>query len=103
MLAAVSEPRWFAKHDSFQAAVAFYPVCFAELRGLDAPLLVLHGRNDEETPAETCRTMQVVDSAYEMELVLYSNAGHVFDVPWSLGYEQEAADDAYARADRVIG
>src|SRR5215831_13818448 len=71
--------QYFAER--FQAAIAYYPVCFP-LVTLTAPTLILAGEQDDWTPAERCREM-VADARPDsapIALHVYPDARHAFDV-----------------------
>lgn len=86
--------------------VAYYPYCVAHLHRLVADTIILIGENDDWTPAEYCRGMQVDDRrGYALERVFYPGAWHSFDVPGADGlyyghrlrYDRAAAEDSFAR------
>jgi dienelactone hydrolase len=77
--------------NKFRAAAAFYPPCFAVRGPMTVPTLILIGESDDWTPAEACRklvsgqddlgvTRQKGDGP-PMQLAVYPNAYHAFDVP----------------------
>lgn len=70
----------------YRGAVAFYPGCRGALSDPDwqpdGPLLILIGEKDEWTPAEACEALASRDSLKDrLELVVYPNAYHGFDLP----------------------
>ncbi len=87
------------KRGSFVAAVALYPVCYPRLEGLEVPLLILIGANDQTVSAHYCQFMSKnVGGAPEIELEIYAHAPHGFDGPLS-GWQRrnETAADARLR------
>jgi dienelactone hydrolase len=75
--------------DPFRAAVAFYPSCRRMLTGLNAPLMILIGDEDDWTPAARCvEMMPKGPSAFEVALKVYRGAHHAFD---SAGVDQTVA------------
>jgi dienelactone hydrolase len=71
----------------FRAAIAFYPGCFGPLRlkGYEAtmPLLILHGGDDDWTPAAPCveLTQKLRHSKFPPAIVVYPGGHHGFDNP----------------------
>jgi dienelactone hydrolase len=65
----------------FRAGVAFYPVCAGKSGVATAPLLVLIGDADDQTPAEACRTIfkERPGAGAAVRLLVYPGAGHGFD------------------------
>jgi dienelactone hydrolase len=69
----------------FQAAIAFDPWCLAQLRQLNALLLILVGEADDWTPASRCQDMlrqseQLREKmADRITLRVYPGAHHAFD------------------------
>lgn len=91
----IGRPAPTPTHD-FQAAIAFYPsACSDRLQSKPftevehsswstvAPLLVLHGANDNWTPPEPC--VAFIEAASErgepVQMVVYPEAVHSFDAP----------------------
>jgi dienelactone hydrolase len=68
------------------AVAAYYPACVvvANVR-LQIPTLVLVGANDSVTPAAACQQLARQQAAGTMKLVVYPDAGHVFDDPQFAG------------------
>jgi dienelactone hydrolase len=66
----------------FKAAAAFYPPC-GNLAGaaIRLPTLILIGAADTVTPAAQCQQLAGGPPAGKAKLVIYPNAGHVFDDP----------------------
>ena len=101
----------------FQAAIAFYPWCLAQLRQLNAPLLILIGEADDWTPASRCRdrlrqSAQLGEqTADRITLRGYPGAHHAFDslTPPSpsyghtVGRHPEAAGPAEAEVKQFLG
>jgi dienelactone hydrolase len=99
------------KARGLRGGVAYYPGCNpAGNSGVDLPLLILIGDNDDWTPAEACHRLKPQRPEL-VETVYYPNAYHAFDarapdrnVPGSAGkthhlaYDPVAAPDAEARA-----
>ena len=99
-IAAVSQINLAATPDDspFRAAAAFYPICLNEPRRLEASLMILHGEDDRETSARSCQTMKLTGSPpHNINLVVYPNTRHAFDMAGGSYYKKDAADDAYAR------
>ncbi|WP_448202545.1 dienelactone hydrolase family protein [Azospirillum sp. sgz302134] len=76
------------KGTGFRAAIALYPGCRSPLKDSawkpEEPLLLLLGGKDEWTPPEPCLELAKRDPAKErMEVVVYPNAHHGFDLPAS--------------------
>ena len=93
------------KQAPFDAAVAIYPVCLAELKALEAPLLLLIGARDTTVSARYCGEMlRDIASPHDVALKLYPEAGHGFDGPWG-GWSRKdaAAVDARSRIRRFLG
>ena len=71
-------------HDSYAALVAYYPWCEAD-RAFDLarPFLILIGEKDDWTPASRCIAMRSLAeiAAPDMELEVYPDAHHSFDLP----------------------
>lgn len=87
----------------FRSAIAFYPYCSTYLGGLDAPLLILIGELDDWCPAAMCQMrMPSGTTAHEVNLKIYPQAYHLFDVEGMdtskeghrLLYNSDAAKDA---------
>jgi dienelactone hydrolase len=99
------------KARGLRGGVAYYPGCNpAGNSGVDLPLLILIGDNDDWTPAEACHRLKPQRPEL-VETVYYPNAYHSFDakaadrnVPGAAGkthhlaYDPVAAPDAEARA-----
>jgi dienelactone hydrolase len=66
----------------FRAGIAFYPVCAGKNGVAAAPLLVLIGDADDQTPAEACRAIfkQRPGEGAAVQLLVYPGAGHGFDL-----------------------
>ena len=94
------------------AGVAYYPGCNSQFdTGIDIPVLLLAGDNDDWTPADRCR--RLVGSLARgdlVEAIYYPEAYHSFDAkvadrivlgvggkPHRLVYDAVAAPDAEAR------
>ena len=84
-----------------KAGVALYPWCDRQEQ-LDAPFLILIGALDDWTPAERCRKFAHKNPTSGLELIVYPEAHHVFDLQqidqMQLGhvlrYHKAGADDA---------
>ncbi len=96
---------------AFQAAVAFYPWC-DDLKEINAPLLTLIGAKDDWTPALRCKeTLSKVRSDYEVDLKIYPEAYHWFDLEGidqqmlghTLRYNAYAASDAVMKVQQFLG
>ncbi|MGH8642041.1 MAG: dienelactone hydrolase family protein [Burkholderiales bacterium] len=78
---------WRASGPHFRAAIAFYPGCFRPLKtkGYEAtmPLLILHGGDDDWTPAAPCvgLTQKLKSSRFPPAIVVYPGGHHGFDNP----------------------
>lgn len=86
--------------------IAFYPYCLESVPPLIADTLILIGELDDWTPADYCKQMIVLDkNEYTLELVVYPDAYHSFDVPSAdgtyyghrLSYHKEATADSIKR------
>lgn len=87
----------------FRVAAAFYPFCLGGLGGLQAPLLVMIGENDEETPAANCKKMASAGGMdRRFELRVYPNTRHAFDFPGARRYKPEAAEEAFETLKRFL-
>lgn len=87
------------KDGAFAAAIAVYPICYDELKDLDAPVLILIGANDRQVSAKYCESMSRVGRTdHNVELKVYPDTEHGFDGPWS-GWTRSgnAASDARLR------
>ncbi|HYM68734.1 MAG TPA: dienelactone hydrolase family protein [bacterium] len=96
----------------FAAAVALYPHC-ASFRpgGIASPLLILAGGSDDEEPPAGCvaRATQLRNAGAAIDLHVYPEATHVFDMPgpdrvvrqgnrtFHLRYDEAATQDARTR------
>ena len=88
----------------FKAGVALYPWC-DEPQLLDAPLLILSGALDDWTPAERCQRFAHDNPSPGLELIVFSDAHHVFDLEGTdrvygghlLKYHAESARKAAAK------
>jgi dienelactone hydrolase len=93
----------------FAAGIALYPGCQSDADSrFYAPLLVLIGRADTVAPAAYCEAMrraQPAGAAPKLDLVVYPNAPHTFDMAlpdrinlgMRLGYDADATADARRR------
>ncbi len=99
------------KRNRFQAAIAFYPYCTANLEDAQAPLLILIGDTDDWTPAELCRmNLPKGKSRHEVSLKVYPGAYHAFD--WEgtdmliqghrLQYDPAATADAIVEVQKFL-
>ncbi len=92
------------QHLKFHAAVAFYPSCTGDSGQVDAPTLILIGEKDDWAWAQACRHM-VADATRHgasIDLVVYPDATHDFDVPATTPYRilgHHIAYDAAATQD----
>ncbi len=87
------------KDGAFAAAIAVYPICYDELKDLDAPVLILIGANDRQVSAKYCESMSRVGRTdHDVELKVHPDTEHGFDGPWS-GWTRSgnAASDARLR------
>ena len=102
---AISHKRPPDRGDTFQAAVALYPICFP-YAGFDAPLLVLIGRADEWVSASRCEAnLAQVTRPELVTLKVYDEGHHAFDLEaparslygLTLRYDPQATADALPR------
>ena len=94
----------------FKAAIALYPRC-DPAHDLNAPLLVMIGRDDDWYPAERCEKFLSPGSApHEITLKIYDNTAHGFDwkniniryLGHTLKYNPEATIDAMSQARQFL-
>ncbi|MHA2344924.1 MAG: dienelactone hydrolase family protein [Candidatus Hodarchaeales archaeon] len=94
----------------FKVAIALYPRC-NPIYKLNAPLLVLIGREDDWYPAERCEKFLITENApHEITLKIYDNAAHCFDwkgvnmryLGHTLKYNHEAAVDAISQVQEFL-
>ena len=84
------------KKAPFIAAVAIYPICYKEIKDLETPLLIFIGEKDMRTSATACRNLKVTKKDdVEYQLIVYPNAGHVYDAQVSSNYDAAAAQDTF--------
>jgi carboxymethylenebutenolidase len=98
----------------FRAALAFYPACRLKGRFDDAPflpyapVLVLHGTDDEEVSHRRCADLveRSHDNGGDVEIELYRDATHGFDTPTrkrqKIEANAEALEDAIDRSLRFF-
>jgi dienelactone hydrolase len=101
----------------YQAAIAFYPGCEAFQDGnLATPLLMLMGSTDDWDPPARCveRGTALQSAGTPVEWKVYKGAMHTFDEPgpnrevrisgrtYHLGYDRNAAKDAYDQVQRFL-
>jgi dienelactone hydrolase len=94
------------------AVVAFYPWCPLQFQEMGSPLLILSGSADTWTPARRCEraVRQLLASDPLVQLHVYPNAEHSFDVPLpdrlvaghKLAYDSAATKDAKERINVFI-
>ena len=86
--------------------IAYYPYCIEELPVLVANTLIVIGEDDDWTPAAYCQRMKIRDRGeYDLQLVVYPNTWHSFDVPgtdqiyhgYQLRHNPVAAKDSFKR------
>ena len=65
---------------NYAAYVAYYPYCELWFERFDRPVLILIGADDDWTPAPLCRFIHD-RNADRVELVVYPDAHHSFDMP----------------------
>ena len=95
---AIASPDPQGRRDSLiRAAVAFYPMCPANTRRIYAPLLVLIGERDTIVSASACQHLKEAVLDDNIQLVIYPNANHMFDAPWSSANSRSASKDAIER------
>ncbi len=94
----------------FKAAIALYPRC-DPVYNLNAPLLVMIGRDDDWYPAERCEKFLSPGGApHETILKVYDKAAHGFDyeniniryLGHTLKYNHKAAQDAKSQARQFL-
>lgn len=63
------------------------------------PLLILHGEADSNIPVALAHRLhdRIQALGGDVEIRLYPNAEHGFNVPWSMGYSPPDAADAWSR------
>ena len=105
--------RLAAQNVAIAAVVAVYPACFRHVQAsFQIPLLILIGEKDDWTPAGACRRLAAharLDGA-PVELKVYPNAVHVFDIDKPprtyighvLQYDAEATADARQQIQRFF-
>ncbi len=90
----------------FGGVIAFYPYCYNRIPSLLSDTLILIGGRDDWTPADYCRQMVITETNdYNLDIVVYPNAYHSFDVPSANGtyyghtlrYDEDAAMDSGLR------
>jgi carboxymethylenebutenolidase len=88
--------------DDLAAAVIYYGQVSnneERLAPMNVPILGLFGENDKGVTVDTIhefeQTLEVLGKNYEIEI--YAGAGHAFADPSSSNYNQEAAEQAWAR------
>jgi len=86
----VVRPEALGRRDAgphFRAAIAFYPGCTRPLRAkgyqTTMPMLILHGEQDDWTPAEPCieLTKKLKSSRFPPSIIVYPGGYHGFDSP----------------------
>jgi dienelactone hydrolase len=93
------------EHFGIAALVAVYPACFRHIEAnFQVPLLILIGEDDDWTPARACRRLAAYprQNGSQVQLKVYPNAYHVFDVDkpprqyvgHQLAYDAEATANA---------
>lgn len=89
--------------DPFRASIAFYPWCRKSITQLSSPLLILIGDEDDWTPADRCKNIQLVQKTpYKVTLKVYPKAHHGFDREGAdkkvkghlMRYDPDATNDA---------
>jgi dienelactone hydrolase len=89
--------------DPFKASIAFYPWCRISITQLSSPLLILIGEEDDWTPADRCKNIQLVlKTPHKVTLKVYPKAHHAFDREGAdkikkghlLRYNPDATEDA---------
>lgn len=67
-----------------------------EVRGLP-PLLILHGERDRVVPVSFAHALQTaaLGAGGEVEMHLFPNEGHAFNLPWAATYSPEAEKKAW--------
>ena len=66
--------------DPFKATIAFYPLCRRSITQLSSPLLILIGEEDDWTPADRCKNIQLIlKTPHKVTLKVYPKAHHAFD------------------------
>jgi dienelactone hydrolase len=102
--------KWPNAKPAFRAALAFYPGCRLKGRFDEkplrpyAPVLILHGTDDEEVASEHCVELakKSRSAGGNVEIELFEDATHGFDSPTpnrqALDANQTAAEEATERA-----
>ena len=89
--------------EPFKASIAFYPWCRKSITELSSPLLILIGEEDDWTPADRCKNIQLVQKTpYKVTLKAYPKAHHGFDREGAdkkvkghlMRYDPDATNDA---------
>ena len=92
--------------DKLNGIIAFYPYCTDRIPSLLKDTLILIGGRDDWTPADYCERMAITKpNDYSLDIVVYPEAYHSFDVPSANGtyyghtllYDVEAANDSGRR------
>ena len=65
--------------EGYAAHVAYYPYC--NMMYIDHPVLILIGAEDDWTPAHLCRYLHQMNADRPVELTVYPDAHHSFDMP----------------------
>ena len=90
-LAASGFGRVTADKGDYAAFVAYYPYCSDFFYSFDLPVLILIGADDDWTPARLCRDIAPRDPDL-IELVIYPDTHHSFDLPMHGPYYVEGMD-----------
>jgi dienelactone hydrolase len=107
-----NSPFAIAGGPAFKAAAAFYPPCANRSDAeFQLPTLILVGAQDSVTPAADCRQLAKRQPGV-VELVVYSGAGHGFDLPefaggrrvlgMQLKYDRETAEQSWLELKRFL-
>ena len=91
------------KHSPFTAAAAIYPICYKEIKELETPLLIFIGEKDMRTSAAACRKLKVTKKEnIEYQLIIYPNAGHLYDAKVSSNYHPTSSRDTMERLEKFF-
>ena len=91
------------KQSPFTAAAAIYPICYKEIKELETPLLIFIGEKDMRTPAAACRKLKVTKKEnIEYQLIIYPNAGHLYDTKVSSNYHPSSSSNTMVRLEKFF-
>ena len=97
--------------DPFKASIAFYPWCRKSITQLSSPLLILIGAEDDWTPTDRCKNIELIlKTPYNVTLKVYPRAHHAFDREGAdkikqghlMRYDPDATKDAIIRVKNFL-